>query len=65
MGIDRDVAARRRALRDEVGRLAADLYRAVVEAEAVNLPVEPGIRPARDALGRWAILLGELLPPPP
>jgi hypothetical protein len=48
-----------------VGRLAADLGRAVVEAEAVNLPVEPGVRDARDALARWAALLGQLLPPPP
>jgi hypothetical protein len=60
-----DLPARRRALRDDVGRLAADLGRAVVEAEAVNLPVEPGVRDARDALARWAALLGQLLPPPP
>jgi hypothetical protein len=60
-----DVAARRRALRDEAGRLAADLGGAVVEAEAINLPVEPGVRQARDALARWAALLADLLPPPP
>jgi hypothetical protein len=60
-----DLPARRRALRDQAGRLAADLGRAVVEAEAINLPVEPGVREARAALGRWAALLGELLPPPP
>jgi hypothetical protein len=62
---DGDVPARRRALRDDVTRLAADVGRAVVEAEAVNLPVEPGIREARAALARWAALLAELLPPPP
>jgi hypothetical protein len=60
-----DVSARRRALRDEAGRLAADLGQAVTEAEAVNLPVEPGVREARDALDRWAALLGELLLPLP
>jgi hypothetical protein len=48
-----------------VTRLAADVGRAVVEAEAVGLPVEPGVRRGRDALTRWAALLGQLLPPPP
>jgi hypothetical protein len=48
-----------------VTRLAADVGRAVVEAEAVNLPVEPGVRAGRDALARWAAMLGQLLPPPP
>jgi hypothetical protein len=50
---DGDVSARRRALRDDVTRLAAALGRAVVEAEAVGLPVEPGIRRGRDALTHW------------
>jgi hypothetical protein len=62
---DGDVSARRRALRDDVTRLAADVGRAVVEAEAVNSPVEPGVREGRDALARWAALLGQLLPPAP
>jgi hypothetical protein len=57
-----DVSARRRALRDDVTRLATDVGRAIVEAQAVNLPVEPGARAGRDALVRWAVLLEELLP---
>ena len=65
MAAGADLPGRRRALRDDSGRLAADLGRAVREAEDVNLPVEPGVRPARDALARWATLLGQLLPPPP
>jgi hypothetical protein len=48
-----------------VTRLAADVGRAVVEAETVGLPVEPGVRRGRDALTRWAALLGQLLPPSP
>jgi hypothetical protein len=60
-----DLPGRRRALRDDVARLAAALGRAVTEAETVNLPVEPGVREARAALARWAALLGELLPPAP
>jgi hypothetical protein len=31
-------------------------------AEAVNLPVEPGVRDGRDALIRWAVLLEEVIP---
>jgi hypothetical protein len=57
-----DVSARRRALRDDVTRLAADVGRAIVEAQAVDLPVEPGAREGRDALVHWAVLLEELLP---
>jgi hypothetical protein len=60
----RDVPARRRALRADVGRLAAELGRAVVEAETLNLPVEPGIRAGRDALVRWAVLLEDVIPQP-
>jgi hypothetical protein len=48
-----------------VARLAAEVGRVVVEAEAVNLPVEPGVRQGRAALVRWAALLVEPLPPPP
>jgi len=59
-----DVAARRRALVDDVTRLAWDLGRAVREAQALNLPVEPGVREGREALGRWTVLLGRLIPPP-
>jgi hypothetical protein len=60
---DNDVPARRRALHDEVTRLAWDLGRAVREAQALNLPVEPGVREGREALGRWAVLLGRVIPP--
>jgi Predicted membrane protein (DUF2207) len=31
-------------------------------AEAVNLPVEPGVRDGRDALIRWAVLLDDVVP---
>jgi hypothetical protein len=62
---ERDVPVRRRALRDDVGRLAAEVGRAVGEARLLDLPVEPGVREARNALTRWAALLGQLLPPPP
>jgi hypothetical protein len=58
-----DVAARRRVLLDDVTRLAWGLGRAVREAGALNLPVEPGVREGPDALARWAVLLGEVIPP--
>lgn len=58
-----DVPARRRALLDDVTRLAWDLGQAVREAEALNLPVEPGVREGREALARWAVLLGQVIPP--
>jgi hypothetical protein len=28
----------------------------------LNLPVEPGVRPGRDSLVRWAVLLEEVIP---
>jgi hypothetical protein len=65
MAAGADLPARRRALFDDVARLAAEVGRVVVEAEAVNLPVEPGVRQGRAALVRWAALLVEPLPPPP
>jgi hypothetical protein len=61
---DEDIPARRRALRDEVTRLAWDLGRAVREARALNLPVEPGVREGREALARWAAMLQQVIPPP-
>jgi hypothetical protein len=61
---DRDVPARRRALRDLVVVLAWDLRRAVREARALNLPVEPGVQQGREALARWAVLLDRVIPPP-
>jgi hypothetical protein len=60
---DLDVRARRRALVDDVTRLAWDLGRAVREAQDLNLPVEPGVREGREAMARWAVLLGQLIPP--
>jgi hypothetical protein len=61
--VKRDVAARRGALVAEVTRLAWDLGRAVGEARELNLPVEPGVREGREALARWAVLLGQVIPP--
>jgi hypothetical protein len=61
---EQDVPARRRTLHEDVTRLAWDLGRAVREARELNLPVEPGIREAREALARWVTLLGRVLPPP-
>jgi hypothetical protein len=61
---DEDLPARRRALRDEVTRLAWNLGRAVREARELNLPVEPGVREAREALARWAAMLQQVIPPP-
>jgi hypothetical protein len=59
-----DIPARRQALRDLVTQLAWDLGRAVREARELSLPVEPGVREAREAVARWAALLEELVPPP-
>jgi hypothetical protein len=61
--VERDVPARRRALVAEVTRLAWALGRAVREARALNLPVEPGVREGREALARWAVLLERVIPP--
>jgi hypothetical protein len=44
--------------------LAWDLGRAVREARALNLPVDPGVREAGAALARWAVLLDQVIPPP-
>ena len=60
---DQDIPDRRRALVEEVTRLAWDLGRAVGEAHALNLPVEPGVREGRAALARWVVLLGQVIPP--
>lgn len=59
----RDIPARRWALHAEVTRLAWGLGRAVQEARDLNLPVEPGIRAAGEALDRWVALLGRVIPP--
>jgi hypothetical protein len=47
MAEGRDLPARRRALRDDVGRLAGEVGRAVGEARLLGLPVEPGVGEAR------------------
>ena len=54
--------ARRHALLLDVTQAAGEVSRLVHEARDLNLPVEPGVREGRDALVRWAVLLGELLP---
>jgi hypothetical protein len=53
-----DVSGRRRALRDDVTRLAADVGRAVVEAEAVGPPEPPESVSAQSVL---AITVSDLL----
>jgi hypothetical protein len=57
------IPARRVALVEEVTRLSWDLGRAVDEAHALNLPVEPGVREGGEALARWAVLLEQIIPP--
>jgi len=59
-----EIALRRRALLADVARLAGGVGAAVREARAVNLPVQPGVSQAREALVAWAHLLEELLTPP-
>jgi hypothetical protein len=61
----------RRALRNEVGRLAAEVGWAVGEARLMGLLLaswacsssRASARPG-DTLTRWAALLAQLLPPP-
>jgi hypothetical protein len=50
-------------LREEVARLAWDLGRVVREARDLNLPVEPGVQQGGEALARWVVLLGQVIPP--
>ena len=57
-----DIPRRRRVLVLDVTQAAAEVSRLIHEARDLNLPVEPGVRPGRDALVRWAVLLEELLP---
>ena len=57
-----DISRRRRVLVLDVTTAASEVSRLVHEARDLNLPIEPGIRPGRDALVRWAVLLEELLP---
>ena len=60
-----DVTRRRHVLLVDVTQAAREVSRLVHEARDLHLPVEPGVREGRDALARWAALLGQLLPPPP
>ena len=60
-----DVTRRRHVLLVDVTQAASEVSRLVHEARDLHLPVEPGVREGRDALARWAALLGQLLPPPP
>jgi hypothetical protein len=53
---------RRHALLVDVTQAASEVSRLVHEARDLNLPVEPGVRPGRDALVRWAILLEDVIP---
>jgi len=57
-----DISRRRRVLVLDVTTAASEVSRLVHEARDLNLPIEPGVRPGRDALVRWAVLLEELLP---
>jgi hypothetical protein len=58
-----NTSARRRALLLDVTQAAGEMSRLVHEARDLNLPVEPGVRPGRDSLVRWAVLLEEVIPP--
>jgi hypothetical protein len=60
-----DIPRRRGRLVLDVTTAASEVSRLVHEAHDLNLPVEPGVRPGRDALVRWAVLLEEVIPPEP
>jgi hypothetical protein len=59
-----DIPRRRsRLLLDVTTAAAGEVSRLVHEAHDLHLPVEPGVRPGRDSLVRWAVLLEEVIPP--
>jgi hypothetical protein len=58
-----DIPRRRRVLVLDVTTAAGEVPRLVHGAHDLHLPVEPGVRPGRDALVRWAVLLEEVIPP--
>jgi hypothetical protein len=58
-----DIPHRRRVLVLDVTQAASEVSRLVHEAHDLHLPVEPGVRPGRDSLVRWAVLLEEVIPP--
>jgi hypothetical protein len=51
---ENEIIRRRSALLLDVTQAAAEVSRLVHEARDLNLPVEPGVRDGRDALGRDA-----------
>ena len=57
-----DPTPARRLLRAQVADLATGVGLAVRTARRLNLPVEPGVSEGREALVRWAELLGEVSP---
>jgi hypothetical protein len=46
----------------DVTTAASEVSRLIHEAHDLNLPVEPGVRPGRDSLVRWAVLLEDVIP---
>jgi hypothetical protein len=57
-----DIPRRCRVLVLDVTQAAGEASRLVHEAHDLNLPVEPGVRDGRDARGRWAVMLDEVIP---
>jgi hypothetical protein len=57
-----DVTRRRHVLLVDVTQAASEVSRLLHEARDLNLPAEPDVRDARNALVRWAVLLQEVLP---
>jgi hypothetical protein len=54
--------AARRLVVAQVADLATGVGLAIRTVRALNLPVEPGVPEGREALVRWADLLGEVIP---
>ena len=57
-----DIPRRRGRLVLDVTTAASEVSRLIHEAHDLHLPVEPGVRPGRDSLVRWAVLLEEVIP---
>jgi hypothetical protein len=58
-----DIPRRRSRLLLDVTTAASEVSRGGGGAHDLHLPVEPGVRPGRDSLVRWAVLLEEVIPP--
>jgi hypothetical protein len=58
-----DIPRRRSRLLLDVTTAASEVSRLIHEARDLHLPIEPGVRPGRDSLVRWAVLLEEVIPP--